>query len=87
MNIGLLDVDERLPEERIYMSERKNNNIRCSECKYAIATSSSERVWLCDNPNLKTYCKNVKHGSKFSCGYGRWWNDENIEFLERETKK
>jgi hypothetical protein len=29
---------------------------------------------LCDNTNLKTFGKNVKHGRRFACGYGVMWN-------------
>jgi len=54
--------------------EKKTNKVTCAECKYSIAVNSSERVLLCDNPNLKTYGKNVKHGLRFSCGYGVMWN-------------
>ena len=52
------------------------NNIQCQNCKYSVAVNSNEKVWLCDNPNLKTFAKNVKHGSKFSCGYGCHCKDE-----------
>jgi len=53
--------------------ERKTNNITCGNCKYSIATGPSCRVWLCDNPHLKSFGKNVKHGTRFSCGYGLDW--------------
>jgi hypothetical protein len=50
------------------------SKITCSECKYGIDVNSNGKVKLCDNPNLKTYGKNVKHGQKFNCGYGVMWN-------------
>lgn len=55
------------------LEERKTNDIRCCDCKHSVATSSTEKVWLCDNPDLKSHGKNVRHGSKFSCGYGQKW--------------
>jgi hypothetical protein len=45
-------------------------NIRCNSCKYGIPVSESERIILCDHPGLPGYGKNVKHGHRFSCGYG-----------------
>jgi len=53
----------------------KTNKVTCSECKYGVDVNESSRVKLCDNPNLKTFGKNVKHGFRFSCGYGAMWND------------
>ena len=58
---------------------KKTNKIKCDECKYSIPTSSSEKTWLCDNPNLPTHCKNRKHGSNFACGYG-------VDCREKEDK-
>lgn len=52
----------------------KTNNIRCEECKFGIGVDVNERVLLCDNPDLKSYGKNVKHGRRFACGYGLMWN-------------
>jgi hypothetical protein len=53
------------------------NKITCGECKYGIDVNVNGRVKLCENPNLKTFCKNVKHGHRFTCGYGVKWSKEN----------
>ena len=50
------------------------NKVKCEECKFGIEVNPNARVLLCDNPNLKTYGKNVKHGRTFSCGYGILWS-------------
>ena len=50
------------------------NKIKCESCGYGIMVNEAGRVLLCDNPNLKTYGKNVKHGRNFSCGYGVPWD-------------
>jgi hypothetical protein len=48
----------------------------------------SGRILLCDNPNLKTFGKNVKHDCNFSCGYGVLWSDDYIEdSFDRWIKK
>jgi hypothetical protein len=49
------------------------NNTKCESCKFSIPIDANERVLLCDNPDLKGYGKNVKHGRRFSCGYGVIW--------------
>ena len=54
------------------------NKIKCGECKCGIPVDPNERVLLCDNPDLKTYGKNVKHGMNFSCGYGIPWNQPEV---------
>jgi len=46
------------------------NNILCDNCKYGIDTDHIGLWKLCDNPNLNTYGKNVKHPANFCCGYG-----------------
>jgi len=48
--------------------------VKCEDCLYGIPVDPNERVLLCDNPNLKTYGKNVKHGRTFSCGSGVPYN-------------
>jgi len=53
----------------------KTNKITCDNCKYGIDVNVNGRVKLCDNPNLKTFGKNVKHGRNFACGYGVMWNE------------
>jgi len=55
--------------------KKKTNKVTCADCGFGIATNSSERTILCDNPNLKTHGKNVKHGYRFCCGYGVMWNE------------
>ena len=51
-------------------------NVKCESCSFGIPVDESERVILCDNPYLKSYGKNVKHGHNFSCGYGEPWEEE-----------
>jgi hypothetical protein len=48
----------------------ETNSVKCESCKFGIPVDANERVLLCDNPDLKSYGKNVKHGRRFSCGYG-----------------
>jgi hypothetical protein len=48
----------------------ETNSIKCESCKFGIPVDANEWVLLCDNPDLKSYGKNVKHGRPFSCGYG-----------------
>jgi hypothetical protein len=48
----------------------KTNDVKCGECGFGIPVDANERVILCDNPALKSYGKKVKHGMRFSCGYG-----------------
>jgi hypothetical protein len=54
----------------------KTNNIKCESCKFGIPVDANERVLLCDNFDLKSYGKNVKHGRRFSCGYGVVWTPD-----------
>lgn len=51
------------------------NKVKCENCKYGVPIDTNERVLLCDNPEMKTFGKNVKHGRTFSCGYGVCWHD------------
>jgi len=53
----------------------KTKKVTCAECKWGIDASGNSRVKICDNPHLKTYGKNVKHGNRFNCGYGAMWNE------------
>jgi hypothetical protein len=43
-------------------------------CKFGVPVDENEARFLCDNPDLKTFGKNVKHGKYFNCGYGLMWN-------------
>jgi hypothetical protein len=80
------------------MVEKKTNAVKCCDCKYSAATSETEKSWYCDNPvyagmiekkwrekGAKTSLAKAKtHGSNFSCGYGRYWNDNDVS--ETDTK-
>ena len=55
--------------------EGKMNSVKCEDCKFGVEVNPNTRALLCDNPNLKTYGKNIKHGRTFSCGKGEA-NDE-----------
>jgi hypothetical protein len=61
----------------------KTNSIKCEGCKFGIPVDANERVLLCDNPDLKSYGKNVKHGRRFSCGYGA--RDDGWVTIEKNT--
>ena len=50
------------------------SKVKCEECKFGVEINPNARVLLCENPNLKSYGKNVKHGRTFSCGYGVLWS-------------
>ena len=52
------------------------NRVRCESCKYGVPVDPDERVLLCDNPELKTFGKNIKHGRTFCCGCGVSWSEE-----------
>ena len=58
--------------------KKKTNKVTCAECKYGIDVNESGRSKLCDNPNLKTFGKNIKHGLRFCCGYGVMWNEVDV---------
>jgi len=51
----------------------QTNKITCGDCKFGIDVDINGRIKLCNNPNLLTYCKNVKHEENFSCGHGVLW--------------
>jgi len=52
------------------------NKVKCEGCKFGIPIDTDELVLLCDNPNLETFGKNVKHERYFSCDYGIPWNEK-----------
>jgi len=58
------------------------NKIKCESCKYGVPVDVNERVLLCENLNLKTFGKNVKHGRTFSCGQGVLWEAKPKEMAE-----
>ena len=62
------------------------NKVKCENCKYGVPIDTNERVLLCDNPEMKTFGKNVKHGRTFSCGYGVCWNEDALTEAENADK-
>jgi hypothetical protein len=50
--------------------KKTDKSVKCEACRYSVAVDQNERRFLCDNPALKTFGKNVKHGRRFACGYG-----------------
>jgi hypothetical protein len=64
-------LEVNMPEEK-----KTDKNVKCEDCRYSVGVDTNESRFVCENPNLKTFGKNVKHGHRFACGYGVMWNAE-----------
>jgi hypothetical protein len=64
--------------------KKTDKSVTCEACRYSVGVDQNERRFLCDNPNLKTFGKNVKHGRRFACGYGVMYNRTGGERDESE---
>ena len=50
------------------------NIVKCESCNYGVPVDENEQAFLCDNPDIETYGKNVKHEKKHTCKHGKAWD-------------